>query len=228
MRKILNVFKFMHQNGRRFLLMLYTPLYLLCFTLLESSSEHSYHVIHCPIDNMIPFCEVFIIPYFGWFIYMTFGLIFTIFQKNGRDFYHMATALFFGMTFFIIISYAYPNMLDLRPTVFPRHNFLTQLVADLYFVDTPTNVFPSIHVFNSVVIHHGMCRCDKFKTNPIYKHFSFVFTVLIILSTLFLKQHSVIDAGAGLLLALAMYPICYSRWSGWLVKIWRKYDPKHY
>lgn len=54
------------------------------------------------------------------------------------------------MTIFLIVSYAYPNAQHLRPVEFPRDNIFTDVVRWLYKTDTPTNILPSIHVFNSL------------------------------------------------------------------------------
>ena len=57
-----------------------------------------------------------------------------------------------GMTVFLIISWLYPNMQQLRPVLDGTNGFWTGLVANLYAVDTNTNIFPSIHVFNSIAV----------------------------------------------------------------------------
>ena len=95
-----------------------------------------------------------------------------------------------------------PNVLHLRPTEFPRDNIFTDLVRWLYRTDTPTNVLPSIHVFNSLAIHMSLTNCEALRNRKGIRRASLVLTVLIILSTMFLKQHSVIDVCLGATLAL--------------------------
>ena len=46
----------------------YGIFYLKCFQYLETHITKGYHLIHTPFDDMIPFCEFFVIPYFMWFI----------------------------------------------------------------------------------------------------------------------------------------------------------------
>ena len=57
------------------------------------------------------------------------------------------------MTVFLLISTFFPNIQHLRPLKMPRDNVFTHLVLLLQKVDTPTNLWPSIHVYNSIGAH---------------------------------------------------------------------------
>ena len=48
---------------------LYCPLYLLCFTLVEKR-DVPVAIVSIALDHKIPFLEVFIIPYLLWFPYI--------------------------------------------------------------------------------------------------------------------------------------------------------------
>ena len=48
-------------------LILYTFLYLTWFFYLEKTVTKGYQVIYMKLDDYIPFCELFVIPYFLWF-----------------------------------------------------------------------------------------------------------------------------------------------------------------
>ena len=48
----------------------YFIIYMIWFVWLESRADEPYHVIHFPLDDYIPFCEYFIIPYLLWFAYI--------------------------------------------------------------------------------------------------------------------------------------------------------------
>ena len=58
----------------------YLAFYLSVFHWLEVNVEPEY-IIHCKLDEMIPFCEVFIIPYIFWFPYV--GGAFIWFKRRG-------------------------------------------------------------------------------------------------------------------------------------------------
>ena len=55
------------ESNKHFTLMLYFVIYLAWFAFLEKHVTTHFHVIHMNIDDYIPFCEVFIVPYLLWF-----------------------------------------------------------------------------------------------------------------------------------------------------------------
>lgn len=192
------------------LVLLYGFIYMPWFMYLEKHVTDHYYLIHSPLDDYIPFVEYFIVPYLLWFVFIVVGALY-LFLKDKKEFLRMAAFLIIGMTVFLIICTVFPNGLNLRPTTFARDNIFTDLVRYVYSVDTPTNVLPSMHVFNSLGICIGLMRTDSLKNRPWIRIGTCVLTVLIILSTVFLKQHSVTDMIAGLLLAAIMYQIVYAR-----------------
>lgn len=192
------------------LIALYGIFYLIGFRILEKNITKGYHEIHMPIDDAIPFCEFFIIPYFLWFFYIAVTVIyFTFFQEEVREYYQLIISLAIGMTLFLIISWLYPNGQNLRPVVFERKNLFVDLVRHLYRIDTPTNILPSIHVFNSVVCYLAIDRCKALKKHKAVRQGALVLTVLIVLSTMFLKQHSVFDVTCALVLNAVVYFALY-------------------
>ena len=189
---------------------IYSILYILVFHYLESRPIHSYHIVHTVFDDLIPFCEFFIIPYLLWFPYMVLAVVYFIFfNKNRHEYYQLIFNLMMGMTIFLIVSYAYPNAQHLRPVEFPRDNIFTDVVRWLYKTDTPTNILPSIHVFNSLAIHMSLTNCQALRGKKNVRIVSFILTMLIIMSTMLLKQHSVIDVCMGATLALFGHLLFY-------------------
>ena len=161
---------------------------------------------------MIPFCEYFIIPYLLWFPYMLLAVIyFVFFNKNKHEYYQLAFNLMTGMTIFLIICTVFPNGLNLRPEVFTRDNFCIELVKRIYQTDTPTNVLPSLHVYNSICCYIAISHCEKLQHSRLIQKGSLVLSILIILSTLFLKQHSVVDVVAACVMAYFLYTLIYAQ-----------------
>ena len=176
---------------------------MIFFFYLENRPVKVYNVVHTVFDDVIPFCELFIVPYLLWFPYMIITVMYFIFMnKNKQEYYQLIMNLIMGMTAFLIISYFYPNVQHLRPETFVRKNVFTDMVKLLYQTDTPTNILPSIHVFNSLVIHKSITSCASLKNYRFIHISSLILTILIVLSTMFLKQHSVIDVCFGMTLAL--------------------------
>lgn len=202
-------------NKYRYALILpiYTVVYLCFFALIEKIVTNNYYVIHTKLDDMIPFCEYFVVFYYAWFLYMIGGFFVVALDKSAC----MKFSLFMmiGMTLFIVVSFVFPNGQDIRATVFPRDNFFTDLVKGMYAIDTPTNVLPSIHVYNSIGAHLALRECRFVKDKPIAKFISFATCVLIILSTMFIKQHSVVDVISGIVLAGIVYLIVFCRLDLW-------------
>lgn len=194
-------------------MLLYMAVYLIWFAWLEKTNVKNYQIIHVAPDDYIPFCEVFVIPYLLWFVYVAAVVIF-LFFKNKQDYSKACTFLCAGMTVFLVISTLWPNGHDLRLTEMPRDNCFTRLVSFLWKTDTPTNLWPSIHVFNSMGAHFAVMRNQELasmKHGKMIRIASGILAVSIILSTMLIKQHSVFDVSTGILMGIVMYAVVYRR-----------------
>lgn len=187
---------------------LYLFIYLPWFFWLEGLNL-TYHEIHCFLDDLIPFCEVFIIPYISWFFYMIITCIFMYFKAERGEFLRFAIALTGGMSIAMIIYQIYPSCVNLRPEAFLHDNIFTRLINGLYTIDTSTNVFPSIHVLNSIIACVALNRNAYFRRIRFLRLANVLLCILICLSTLFLKQHSVLDLIGGALLYVVLYLLLY-------------------
>lgn len=202
-------FKKLYRDYRHAIpLIVYGIIYLSWFCYLEQTVTKNYTVIHMAIDDYIPFCEVFVIPYFLWFAYVAAVVLFFLF-KDKEDYYKVCTFLATGMTLFLVISTLFPNGHHLRPFVMPRDNIFTRMVASLYQTDTATNLWPSIHVYNSLGAHFAIVKSKHFENKKGVKCASFLLATSIILSTMFIKQHSVFDVLTAFGLAAVMYVVVY-------------------
>lgn len=180
------------KKWKHLLFLLYFVVYLVWFNYLEKTVISHFHIIHLPLDDKIPFCEFFIVPYMLWYVFV--GWCFVYFAiRNAKEFKQLCIFVYIGMTVFLIISTIYPNGQYLRPNEFARNNLFTHLCAWLYTHDTPTNLFPSIHVYNSIAVHLAVWNSKEFKHRPYVRGIITLFMVIIVLSTMFLKQHSVFD-----------------------------------
>jgi membrane-associated phospholipid phosphatase len=180
---------------------------MIWFTHLESFRTKDRAIIHLSIDSFIPFVEVFVIPYFLWFFYVAVAVLLLMFQ-NKREYYRSCIFLFTGMTIFLIVSTLNPNGLALRPQTMPRDNIFTHMVSYLYTIDTSTNVWPSIHVYNSIGAYLAINRSNLGAKKGI-RIASLILCISIILSTMLIKQHSVFDVMTAFVMAAIMYGIVY-------------------
>lgn len=207
--------QFIKKYRHGLIILAYAIVYMLFFEYLECRPVWGFHVIDTVFDDYIPFCEYFIVPYLLWFPYQILTVLYFIFRnKNKKEYYQLIFNMMMGMTVFLIVSYAYPNVLHLRPSELPRENVFTDMVRWLYRTDTPTNVLPSIHVFNSLAVHMSLTNCEALRDHKGVRYGSLVLTLLIIMSTMFLKQHSVIDVCCGATLALFGYLFFYPQKAG--------------
>ena len=181
--------------------MLFWPVYGAAFFLLEHITQSSYHYVHCALDDVIPFCEIFVIPYYFWFVYIVGMLIYGLLFDTESFVLYMrmiiVTCSAACITYFI-----YPTAQQLRPEEFLRDNIFTQIVDRLYAFDTNTNVCPSIHVAGAVSVSVAAWN-SKYFSKTKYRIIFTIITALICMSTVFLKQHSAEDVFWGLVLCAA-------------------------
>lgn len=190
-------------------MLVYMAIYLIWFAYLEKKVTRPENLIHMSIDDTIPFCEVFVVPYLLWFAYVSVVVVYLLF-KDKQDYYRACTFLFTGMTIFLMISTLWPNGHHLRPYVMPRDNVFTTMVSALYSTDTPNNLWPSIHVFNSLGAHIAVVKNQDLRKKKSICIGSLILCVSIILSTVFIKQHSVFDVLTAFIMAAIMYIIVYA------------------
>lgn len=203
-------------------LLLYAFIYLPWFCYLEKTITRNFHVMHASLDDLIPFNEYFIVPYLLWFLYVG-AAIFYFLITSKEDYYKLCIFLFSGMTISLIICTFFRNGTDLRPVIDPDKNIFTALVAYIYRTDTCTNVFPSIHVYNSIGVHIAVARSERLRGHRLIRLGSGLLMISICMATVFLKQHSVIDLIGAVILAYVIYGIVYGySWSAQDKKVTQK------
>ena len=182
-------------------LTLWFPAYLLIYMIMEQCIPGSGWATQLPIDHSIPFCEWFLIPYGLWYPLLILLGVYLFFKDRPAFKRYM---FFLASTFFIseIIWLLIPNVQHLRPARMPRDNVLTAIISILYAVDTNTNVFPSVHVVGSLGAILAVWDSNLKKRHPGMCWFVTLLSILICLSTVFIKQHSVLDVIAGGILSL--------------------------
>lgn len=202
--------KLLLQKYKHAWVFLYVLIYFPWFFYLEKTITTNYTVIQTSLDEKFPFIEYFIIPYLFWFVFMAITVLYFFF-KDRTEFYRLFTFLAIGMTLFLIISTIWPNGQALRPTTFVRDNIFVHMVKQLYQTDTPTNVFPSIHVYNTLGCYIAIRHSAHLKKYRWIQISACITTTLIILSTIFLKQHSFVDALAAGLMAVVTFLLVYKK-----------------
>lgn len=184
---------------KHLLLLLGWVIYLAMYVITENLiPESQCHVVHCVVDDWIPFVEYFVIPYCIWYILIvgTIGyfMFFDVKSFIGVQKFIIVTQMV-GMIIYVI----WPSVQYLRPLEFERNNFCTWLLGLIYSVDTPTGVCPSLHVAYSVGIASAWLK--KKDTKVWFKVLIVLIVISICMAVNFVKQHSFVDV-------VAAVPVC--------------------
>ena len=170
--------------------------------------ESRCHVIHCALDDMIPFNEYFLIFYCLWYILIVVSLLYFLLYDIG-SFRHLQVFIMVTQAVAMAIYIIYPSIQLGRPEVMPHDNFLCSLMTFIYAFDTPTGVCPSLHVAYSMGIASVWVK-DR-KAPKWWKAFIIFATVMISVSVVFVKQHSVIDVVTAIPTGIAAEWFVYNR-----------------
>ncbi len=175
-------------------------IYMGLFGFLEIVPPKDVHLIHCALDDRIPNMAIFIYPYVSWFPYIVVCAALAIKNLDDRQFKKTVLVLTTGMNIFLFISYVWPTGLDLRESiVYDLHALSGNLLKFVQTVDTPKSVFPSMHVYVTLVLQYTL-EMQK-KLVPAWGIWvGRVLAVLIVLSTMFTKQHSAVDVTAAIVM----------------------------
>lgn len=148
------------------------------------------HPVHCFLDDVIPFCEWFVIPYTSWYLLIVFSLGYFLLY-NVDSFKKLQTYIILTQVIAMVVYIVYPNRQDMRPETFPRENVLTAILGIIYSADTSTGVCPSLHVAYSLGIASTWLR-EKAVALP-WRIAIALWCGVICISVAFVKQHSVVD-----------------------------------
>lgn len=180
---------------------IYFLFYMICFLLLEEFVRPKYWIAS-DLDAYIPFCAAFFIPYSAWFILVP-GMFWYFYKREMESYVYLCRMMVVGLTICLAVYALFPNGQLLRRPI-TGDDLLSQLVILLRKTDTPTNVCPSIHVFMTVTIALAGARSRALRSQGHRQAALMALSALICMSTVFLKQHSVVDVACGVALSLGL------------------------
>ena len=167
------------------------------------------HVISCGLDDIIPFSEVFVIPYVLWYFLVAGSLLYFLLY-NIDSFKSLSVFFMITQAAAVAVYILYPSRQELRPAVFPRENIFTWAISVIYAFDTPSGILPSLHVAYSLGIASVWCKEQD--AARLWKLAVVGLAILISLSTVFIKQHSVLDIFAALPLGALAESVVFGRY----------------
>ncbi len=204
-----NIKRITEPKFRHLFLLLVWPSYIFAYLLTEKFITGPFYDISCSLDNIIPFCEYFVIPYVLWYGMLAFVGFYTLFLDvpSFRKFHKF---LIISSVITFAFYAVFPNQQSLRPdlTNFSRDNIFVDLMRHLYKADTNTNVFPSVHVIFSLGMLFTLWDSKHFSSHWC-RFLMLTITVFVCFATVFLKQHSLLDLLAGAALGFAIYPFTF-------------------
>ncbi|WP_066062833.1 phosphatase PAP2 family protein [Neobacillus soli] len=185
------------------LFLLVIPLLAKIYELLNNRT-HKAVDISSSIDQAIPFLSIFIIPYILWYGYIFCYLIYFCFKDT--KVYLKTLSLIVVAELVCFAVYFFFQTTVPRPTIV-GDNLLNNLVQWIYTNDRPVNCFPSIHVLTTFAIMLASLHIkNKHLLNNLCIH---VIGSLIIISTLFVKQHVILDMIGSMFLVTFLYGISF-------------------
>ena len=159
------------------------------------------HLLNSYIDSKIPFCNWFIIIYCTWHV-LIFFLPYYLYKKDKNELAKYLSCYVLSIIISSIIFVIYPTTVA-RPTL-ENNNILNMLVNFIYFIDNPPiNCLPSMHCAVSMLFVLSSFTSKKVPNKM--KIFIFIISILIMLSTVFVKQHAFIDIITGDILMVFIY-----------------------
>ncbi len=153
-------------------------------------------------DRAIPTLPWTVLIYFGCFVLWGINYCFIAnYEPQERDRFFCADI--FAKLICFVIFVIFPTTANIRTAIPADSNFFNLAMRLLYWIDTPYNLFPSIHCLTSWLCWVGI---RKRKDVPLlYKWFTFIAAIAVCIATLTTRQHVLIDVFSGILLA----ELCY-------------------
>ncbi|GGD58361.1 phosphatase PAP2 family protein [Paenibacillus nasutitermitis] len=188
-------------------LLLSIPLLSVAYIYLNQSRGEETFSLVTDLDEQIPFLKLFIVPYLGWFVFIFVCFVYLAF-KNKQLYRHTLLRFNIGLTVCYLVYAVYQTHVP-RPE-FAVHDLFDRLVQYVYSMDEPFNCFPSTHVLTSY------CMMKAFISSQAINRYIRLgvscMSILIIASTLFVKQHVLLDIAGAIAVVEAVY------WAGSLIQ----------
>lgn len=159
-------------------------------------------VLGSALDNALPYVPHFIWIYVFWY-FMLFAVPYYISVKNKVSLYKYITTYIITTIIAGIIFISFPNSV-IRAEI-TGTDIANKLVSFIYKMDTPAiNCLPSIHCLFSYLFILATFDAKE-DTSKLMKIIITILSILVVLSTLFIKQHVIYDAIASLILAITIW-----------------------
>lgn len=162
---------------------------------------HDYNLVSIPLDAKIPFIKEFIYIYMIWYPFLIF-YYYIIYKSNKEKYIKLVLSTIISLIILYMFFILYPSKV-VRPEVNSYNDLTTFILYIVYKADTPTNCFPSGHCLLCFTLLYSLL--DNKQISKKLKIPAIIINILIISSTLLVKQHVILDVVASFLLATISY-----------------------
>jgi membrane-associated phospholipid phosphatase len=173
------------------------PLYILVPELLPPKTRH---VPELALDRALPLVPFWALVYGALYAFLILLPIFVV-RQDEQIRRTVFAYLLIWITAYVVFFFVYPTAAP-RPARVIGEGFAVWGLRALYSSDPPYNCFPSLHVAHSFV---SALTC--YRVHRSLGIFATTCAALVALSTLFTKQHYILDVIAGVFLAYVAYVI---------------------
>lgn len=161
----------------------------------------SYHLITSPLDDKIPLIPLFIILYSIWYPYL-FVVYYFIYKKDKDKFKRLINKSIICILIADLCFIIYPTMVS-RPPINSYNSLISLMLYITYTTDIPVNCFPSLHCIFALLVMYAV-TFDK-NMNKLFRIIVGIISPLIVLSTLFVKQHALVDVLGAIIISWIIY-----------------------
>jgi membrane-associated phospholipid phosphatase len=160
-------------------------------------------VLATPWDRFFLLWPIWVIPYLLSLAWWIACMIWAARKMDDGLYQAFVVGLLAVMLFSYVVYIVYPTYV-IRPAV-QGDGWLSQVIAFLYSNDRVNNAFPSGHTYNTVLI-----TLFWWRWRPQQRWLWLAIAVIVLLSTLYTRQHNLPDLAGGIVVA----------WLGYRLGLW--------
>ena len=150
------------------------------------------------VDGYFPFQPVWVLIYVGTFLFWIYQYT-TVARESPQMAYRLAAGDFVAKVICMLFFLFFPTT-NVRPEV-TGSGFIPFVMRFIYWIDAPTNLFPSIHCFVAWMGTRYMFLTKKARPKALVCALCVIGSLLVFASTLFTKQHVFWDVLGGVTVA---------------------------
>ena len=168
--------------------------------------QHDHKDVRRPVDDRIPFLPGFAFAYLLWFPLIALFPLF-LYYVSEKDYAVYQLSILVSIVSSTVIYVLFPTSMERHV---PEEGHLRWLIRLIYKCDFKgSNCSPSLHCAQCYLILASACLCGTFNAGALV--LILIITAAIVVSTVMIKQHALIDVMTAVPLAV------FSYLAGWLI-----------